>query len=96
MIGFIIWIIGLVLTIKAGMEIWKTNGDMAKKLLFIVLIIITSWLGLAFYYFYAKDVGTILEGSEAVEEGIIDEVGGLKEAMEELQRRIEKQKSNTR
>lgn len=37
------------------MEIWKTNGDMAKKLLFIVLIIITSWLGLAFYYFYAKD-----------------------------------------
>ena len=55
MIGFIIWIIGLALTIKAGMEIWKTNGDMAKKLLFIVLIIITSWLGLAFYYFYAKD-----------------------------------------
>lgn len=55
MIGFIIWIIGLVLTIKAGMEIWKTNGDMAKKLLFIVLIIITSWLGLAFYYFYAKN-----------------------------------------
>lgn len=55
MIGFIIWIIGLVLTIKAGMEIWKTNGDMAKKLLFIVLIIITSWLGLAFYYFYAKE-----------------------------------------
>lgn len=35
-----------------------------------------------------KDVGTILEGAEAVEEGIIDEVGGLKEAMKELQRRI--------
>ena len=40
-----------------------------------------------------KDVGTILEGSEAVEEGIIYEVGGLKEAMAELQRRIEKQKT---
>lgn len=39
-----------------------------------------------------KDVGTILEGSEAVEEGIIDEVGGLKEAMEELQKRIERRK----
>lgn len=39
-----------------------------------------------------KDVGTILQGSEAVDEGIIDEVGGLKEAMAELQRRIEKQK----
>ena len=35
-----------------------------------------------------KDVGSILEGSEAVEEGIIDEVGGLKEAMAELLRRI--------
>lgn len=39
-----------------------------------------------------KDVGTILEGAEAVEEGIINEVGGLKEAMEELQKRIEKRK----
>lgn len=39
-----------------------------------------------------KDVGTILEGAETVEEGIIDEVGGLKEAMAELQRRIEEQK----
>lgn len=39
-----------------------------------------------------KDVGTILEGAEAVEEGIIDEVGGLKEAMAELQKRIEKRK----
>lgn len=39
-----------------------------------------------------KDVGTILEGTEAVEEGIIDEVGGLKEAMAELQRQIEKRK----
>lgn len=39
-----------------------------------------------------KDVGTILEGAEAVEEGIIDEVGGLKEAMAELQKRIERRK----
>ena len=39
-----------------------------------------------------KDVGTILQGSEAVEKGIIDKVGGLKEAMSKLQRLIEKQK----
>ena len=38
-----------------------------------------------------KDVGTILEGSEAVEEGIIDEVVVLKDSMTEQQRRIEKQ-----
>lgn len=32
----------------------------------------------------ATDVGTILEGREAVEEGLIDGVGGLSEAMEAL------------
>ena len=52
MIGFIIWIISLVLTIKYLENEW-CYGE--KKLLFIVLIIITSWLGLAFYYFYAKN-----------------------------------------
>ncbi|WP_343208866.1 ClpP family protease [Anaerolentibacter hominis] len=31
-----------------------------------------------------KDVGTILVGKEAVDEGIIDEIGGLKEAMSKL------------
>lgn len=55
MIGFIIWVIGLVLTIKAALDIWKVNGDVAKKLLLICLILLTSWVGLAFYYFFAKD-----------------------------------------
>lgn len=55
MIGFVIWVIGLVLTIKAALEIWKVNGDTVKKLLLICLVIITSWLGLVFYYFFAKD-----------------------------------------
>ena len=36
----------------------------------------------------ARDVGTILVGKEAVSEKIIDEVGGLKEAMEKLQELI--------
>lgn len=31
-----------------------------------------------------KDVGTMLEGREAVEEGLIDEVGGMKEALGKL------------
>ena len=31
-----------------------------------------------------KDVGTMLEGKEAVEEGLIDEVGGMKEALTKL------------
>ena len=36
-----------------------------------------------------KDVGTMLEGKEAVEEGLIDEVGGIKEAMEKLYEMID-------
>jgi ATP-dependent protease ClpP protease subunit len=33
---------------------------------------------------FTKDLGTILVGEEAVNEGIISEVGGLKEAMNKL------------
>lgn len=55
MIGLIIWIIGLVLTVKAALEIWKVDGDTVKKLLLICVIILTSWVGLVFYYFFAKD-----------------------------------------
>jgi ATP-dependent protease ClpP protease subunit len=36
-----------------------------------------------------KDVGTMLEGCEAVEEGLIDEVGGMKEALAKLYEMIE-------
>lgn len=31
-----------------------------------------------------KDVGTLLEGEEAVREGIIDEVGGIHQAFKKL------------
>lgn len=37
-----------------------------------------------------KDVGTMLEGEEAVREGLIDETGGIREAMEKLYELIEK------
>jgi len=36
-----------------------------------------------------SDIGTVLSGKEAVEEGIIDELGGLKDAVEYLYRLIE-------
>ena len=36
-----------------------------------------------------KDVGTMLEGKEAVEEGLIEEVGGMKEALKKLYEMIE-------
>ena len=40
-----------------------------------------------------KDVGTMLEGEEAVKEGLIDEVGGIREALDRLYALIERKKS---
>ena len=35
-----------------------------------------------------KDVGTLLEGEEAVKEGLIDEIGGIREALAKLHEMI--------
>lgn len=40
-----------------------------------------------------KDVGTLLEGKEAVKEGLIDEVGGIREALAKLYQMIEEKKN---
>ena len=37
-----------------------------------------------------KDVGTMLDGPQAVEEGLIDEVGGIARALEKLNELMEK------
>lgn len=42
----------------------------------------------------SKDLGTILVGEAAVEEGLIDEVGGIKEAMEKIQEMIAEEDRN--
>ena len=55
MIGFIIWIIGLVLAIKAALEIYQLNGDTLKKVLGIVILLCPSWVGLAVYYLFARE-----------------------------------------
>ena len=55
MIGFIIWIIGLILAIKAVLEIMKWNVDGVKKLLVAILVLLTSWIGLAVYYIWGRD-----------------------------------------
>ena len=48
MIGTIIWLIGVFCAIWCVMDIFKKNISTAGKVL-------TSWLGFAVYYFYAKD-----------------------------------------
>ena len=39
---------------KAALEIGRLYAPWEKKLLAIVLILLTSWIGLFFYYFYAR------------------------------------------
>lgn len=39
-----------------------------------------------------KDVGSVLEGTEAVEEGIIDEIGGISQAIQKLHELIDNRK----
>jgi uncharacterized membrane protein HdeD (DUF308 family) len=52
---FLIWIIGLVLTIRGIIEICQLNVPARKRRIAIILIVTTSWLGAFFYTFYAKD-----------------------------------------
>ena len=41
-----------------------------------------------------KDVGTMLEGEDAVREGLIDEVGGISQAMQKLREMIDERRRN--
>ena len=43
----------------------------------------------------ATDMGTVLEGKEAVDCGLIDEVGSLTEALETLRKMVKKNKTST-
>ena len=55
MISFLIWIVGVVLAVKAVLEIIKLPINMVGKVISSVLVLCCSWVGLAVYYFYAKD-----------------------------------------
>ena len=50
MITFILWIVGVILCIKAIMEIWNMPLSGLAKVLAIVVLLLTSWLGLIIYY----------------------------------------------
>ena len=53
--GSIIYIIGVVLSVLAVLDIIKKPINLVGKIISIVLVLITSWIGLAVYYLYAKD-----------------------------------------
>ena len=55
----IIWLIGLVLAIMAVLDIFKKNISTPWKLIWSLLVVATSWVGIAVYYLFAK---TRIEG----------------------------------
>ncbi|MDL2227919.1 PLDc N-terminal domain-containing protein [Bacteroidales bacterium OttesenSCG-928-K03] len=55
MIGFIIWIAGVVFTVMCVLDIFKKNISTPSKILVSVIVLLTSWIGLIVYYLFAKD-----------------------------------------
>ena len=86
---------GMVLGVKQSFDYFKQIQDRIvgfvtdhcdiSKEQFLNLMMETSVM--------TKDMGTILVGPQAVEAGIINEVGGIKEAFEQLYRRIDESKA---
>ena len=55
MLGTIVYIAGIVLSSLAVLDIIKKPISLIGKVICCVLVLATSWIGLAVYYLYAKD-----------------------------------------
>ncbi len=53
--GSIIYIVGVVLSVLAVLDIIKKPISIVGKIITAILVLATSWIGLAVYYLYAKD-----------------------------------------
>ena len=51
----LLYVIGVVLSVLAVIDILKQPISVAGKIITAVVVLLTSWVGLAVYYFYAKD-----------------------------------------
>jgi len=51
----IIYFIGVVLSVIAVIDILKKPISLVGKVICAVLVLATSWIGLAVYFLYAKD-----------------------------------------
>ena len=52
--GTIIWMVGLICSIWCVLDILKKPIGIVGKLVMAVVVLATSWLGLALYYFWAR------------------------------------------
>lgn len=53
--GTIIWLVGTVLAIMAILDVFKKNISTGWKIIWSLLLLVTGWIGLAVYYFFAKN-----------------------------------------
>ena len=55
MISTIIYVAGVVLSVIAVLDILKNPISLVGKIVTAVIVLATSWIGLAVYYLYAKN-----------------------------------------
>ena len=51
----LVYIIGVVLSVIAGIDILKKPISLVGKIISCILVLATSWIGLLVYFLYAKD-----------------------------------------
>lgn len=51
----LVYIVGVVLSIVAVVDIFKKPISLIGKIICAVLVLATSWIGLAVYFLFAKD-----------------------------------------
>ncbi len=55
MLGTIIYIAGIVLAVLAVLDILKKPIGNGPKIICSLVVLLTSWVGIAVYYLYAKN-----------------------------------------
>ena len=53
--GTVLYIIGLVCAIWCVLDIWKKPISVAGKIICSVVVLLTSWIGMLVYYFWARN-----------------------------------------
>jgi len=53
--GTIVYLLGVVLSVLAVIDILKKPISLVGKIICSVLVLSTSWIGLAVYFLFAKD-----------------------------------------
>lgn len=54
MIEFLVWLAGLICAVWCVLDIWKKDMTLFGKVIVGVIVLLTSWVGLAVYYFWAR------------------------------------------